>query len=85
MKLSRSEIFEKLKEITLSADESIAYRFPDLHEDIRILEDLGFTSVGLLFMAVSIEETFQIKLDDVNIWDLHVLGDVVTMIEGKLA
>ena len=85
MKMSRNEIFEKLKEIILSADESIAYRFPSLDEDTRILEDLGFTSIGMLFMAVSIEETFQIKLDDVNIWDLHVLGDAVTMIEGKTA
>lgn len=85
MKMSRDEIFTKLKEIIFSADESIAGRFPSLDEDARILEDLGFTSIGILFMAVSIEECFLIKLDDVNIWDLHILGDVVTMIEGKMA
>lgn len=83
--MSRHEIFEKLKEIIVSADETVVRRFPALDEQTRILEDLGFTSIGMLFMAVSIEEVFRIKLDDVNIWELHVLGDAVSMIEGKLS
>ena len=85
MKMNRPEILEKLSEIIRSADETVAQRLPRLEEETRILEDLGFTSIGMLFMAVSIEEIFGIKLDDVNIWELHVLGDVVGMIERKLA
>ena len=85
MKMSRDEILTKLKEIILSVDESIASRFPSLDEDTRILEDLGFNSIAILFMAISVEEKFMIKLDNVNIGDFHVLGDVITMIEGKLS
>ena len=85
MKMSRNEIFDKLKEIIVSADETIPQRFPELTEQTRVLEDLGFTSIGMLFMAVSVEEVFQIKLDNINIWSLHVIGDVISMIEGKLS
>ena len=85
MKMSRGEILTKLKEIICSVDESVASRFPSLDEDTRILEDLGFNSIGVLFMAISVEERFMIKLDDVNIGDLHVLSDVITIIERKMA
>ena len=85
MKMSRDEILTALKEIIFSVDESAASRFPSLDEDTRLLEDLGFNSIAVLFMAMSVEEKFSVKLDDVNIGDFHVLGDVITMIERKLA
>lgn len=85
MKADRQEILDKLKEIILFSDETAMERCPVLGEDTRVLEDLGFSSVALLYMAVSIEEAFGIRLDNVNIWELRTLGDVMDMIQGKMA
>ena len=83
--MSRTEILEKLKGIIVSADASLADRMPAASEDTKILEELGFTSIGLLFMAVVIEETFGIRLEDVNVWQLHTLGDVIDVIQERMA
>lgn len=80
--MNRTEIFEKLKEIIVAADESLAGKMPGVSEDTRILEDLGFTSVGMLFMAVVIEEAFSIQLEHVDIWSLRTLGDVIDAIQN---
>ncbi len=85
MKADRKQILEKLTEIILFADETARERCPVMDENTRILEDLGFTSVAMLYMAVSIEEAFNVRLDDVNVWDLHTLGDAVRLIERKMA
>ncbi len=83
--MSRQEILEKLIEIIRFADETALERCPEITEETRLLEDLGFSSVALLYTAVSIEEAFGIRLDDVNIWDLHNLGDVIGIIQRKTA
>ena len=82
--MDRETVFEKLVDIIRFTDESLLRRFPVIDESTRILEDLGFTSIAMLYMSVSIEEMFSIRLDDVNIWDLHTLGDTIDMILGKL-
>ncbi len=83
--MSREEILSGLKEIVVSADESLAGKADDMTEETRILEDLGMNSVGMLFIAVMIEETFKVRLDNVSVGDLHTLGDAVTMIEERLS
>lgn len=85
MNTDRKAILEKLIEIIRFTDGSLLDRFPDINEETKILEDLGFTSIAMLYMSVSIEEMFSIRLDDVNIWDLHTLGDAISMIQSKLA
>ena len=82
--MDRETVFEKLVDIIRFTDESLLRRFLVIDESTRILEDLGFTSIAMLYMSVSIEEMFSIRLDDVNIWDLHTLGDTIDMILGKL-
>ena len=80
MKLSREETLAKLKEIVISADDKLAGRESEITESSRILQDLGFSSVELLYMAVIIEDTFGISMDDVNVWELKTVGDVVNKI-----
>ena len=81
--MSRNEILKELIGIVVSADESLAGRAESMTEETRILEDLGMNSVGMLFLAVMIEETFKIRLDNVAVSDLRTLGDAVTMIEVR--
>ena len=84
MKMEREEILAGLKDIVASADESLRDRLGGITESTRVLEDLGFTSISLLFMAISIEETFHVELKDVDIWKLSTMGDVVSMIRERM-
>ena len=43
--MDRNEILEKLKEIVVSADESLADKKDEMTEETKILEDLGINSV----------------------------------------
>ena len=82
--MDRNEIMEKLKEIVVSADESLAPKMGGVTEETRILEDLGINSVGMLFIAVMIEETFGIQLNNVYVGSLVRMSDVITMVEERL-
>ena len=78
--MDRTEIREKLTDIVISADPGLAGWKGRMTEDTRIQEDLGLNSVGMLFIAVMIEETFGIRLSDVKVGDLHTISDVTDVI-----
>ena len=83
--MDRAQISEKLTEIVISADPNLEAWKDRMTEETRIQEDLGLNSVGMLFIAVMIEETFGIRLSDVKVGDLHTFGDVVDVIQGCLS
>ncbi len=82
--MDRKEILDKLKEIVVSADESLAPKMDGVTGETKILEDLGINSVGMLFIAVMIEETFGIQLNNVYVGSLVKMDDVVDMIAERL-
>ena len=82
--MSRTEIIEKLKEILLAADDRNRDKVLACTEDSRLVADLGFSSVSMLYMAIAIEEEMNIRFDNVGASDFETLGDVVTYIEAKL-
>ena len=82
--MDRQEIMEKLKEIVISAAESLAGKTDGMTEETKILEDLGINSVGMLFIAVMIEETFGIQLNNVYVGSLVRMSDVIDMIAERL-
>lgn len=84
MQLSRSEIFEKLKDILISADDRGIVEADKYTEDSKLVTELGLSSVNILYMVIAIEETFGIYFDNVGMSDFETIGDVVTYIEGKL-
>ena len=81
--MNREQILEKLKEILLSADAGC--RIDSVTEQTALLADLGLSSVNMLYLMIATEEEFQIRFDDVGMNDLQTVGDVVTIIEGKLS
>ena len=83
--LSRSEIFEKLKDILLFADEKNKDLIENCDENTKLTTELGFNSVSILYMVIAIEESFGIVFDNVGINDFGTIGDVITYIEGKLS
>ena len=74
--------FEKLKKIF---DEVFEFDSDkrEIREDSRLAEDLELNSIGMLYMAMAIEENFGVKFDNADFKKLHTVGDVVKLVEEK--
>lgn len=53
-------------------------------ETANLREDIGINSIGLLYMAMAVEEEFGIKFNNEDFPAMVTVGDVVACIEGKL-
>lgn len=82
--MTRNEIKDKLKEIMLSADESMADKIQSADENTTLRGDLGFSSVNMLYMVIAIEESFDIRFDNVSVSDFETIGDTISFIEKTL-
>lgn len=51
-------------------------------EDSTLFSDLGFTSVTMLYMAMAIEETFNIEIDNFEVNQFCTVRDVCSYIEN---
>ena len=81
MALSRNEIKEKLTDIMKMV---MRDRMPDLSsldEGASLVNDLGLSSVGVLYIVIAIEEFFGIEFENVGFGDFATIGDVVDHIE----
>ena len=80
----RQEIIGKLKDIIISADPGLEARASSVTEDTRIMQDLGLSSIGMLYIAIAIEEEFKIRFDNVGISDFKTVRDIVDYVEKRL-
>lgn len=55
-----------------------------IRPDQRLLEDLGLDSVGLLTLAVAVEDRFRIRLEPEDEEAIRTVGDLVRVVEAKL-
>lgn len=81
--MTELEIFEKLKEIFVL----VVNRNADLSKTTmqdNIITDLGVSSVGLIYLIVAIEETFDIDMSEVSLNSFKTIEDVVKYIQGKM-
>ena len=81
--MNREEIIEKLKEIAELTVQDPAI-LAKMDEDADLNTDLGLSSVGILYIAIAIEEMFNIRMDDVSFGDFKTVRDVADYIEKKL-
>jgi acyl carrier protein len=51
----------------------------------RLTEDLELDSVGLITLAVAVEDHYRVRLDEQNAAQLVTVGDVVSLIRARLA
>ena len=75
------DILQKLREILHEIDEDIDV--DSLNEDSDLLNDVGMTSVTMLYMAVALENNFGIDLSNASLNEFKTVGDVIKTIEGK--
>lgn len=46
--------------------------------------DLGISSIGMLYMAMALEEEFSIKFSNEDLMKLNTVADVIACVEAKL-
>ena len=78
--MSRDEIFQKLKELIKMANSSTPEVLDNCSEQSDLRGDLGLTSIGVLYLAISIENTFDIEFNDASFDDFNTVKDVIDYI-----
>ena len=83
--MNRNEIKAKLCEIMKLAMPTLEINESSMNESANLADDLGLSSVGVLYIVIGIEEMFGIRFDDVGFSDFETLRDVIDYIEKKVA
>ena len=80
--MTELEILEELKKIfVLVVNRGAAV--DKMTVDAKIVNDLGVSSVGKIYLMVAIEEQFGIDMSDVTFTTFETVGDVVNYIKNK--
>ena len=77
-----NDIFEKLKAIAvdqIGIDEELVKPESD------IIKDLGLDSLEIVDMLMSVEETFDVTIDEGDVAEMKTVADVVRFIENAKA
>ena len=64
--MTRQEIFDKLKEIMLEADDRNREIVERSTEETDLMQDFGFSSVNMLYIVIMIEECFGIRFEEIG-------------------
>ena len=81
--MKRDEIIERLRDLLLETDSRSADAIERRGEDAVLSTDLGLSSVGMLYLVISIEESFGVLFENVTMSDFVTLRDVVDYLEEK--
>ncbi len=82
--MTKSEIMEQLRDIFKLAVSDPQIDPENITLDCNLTTDLGMTSMGLLYLVIAVEESFNIRFDDVGLADFTTVSDVIDYIEGKI-
>ena len=55
----------------------------NISESSLLIEDVGINSIGILYMALAIEEEFNIKFVNDDFAKIRTVNDVILIIEKK--
>ncbi len=74
------KIFEQLKQIVRDylGDDKIG-----INEDSILTDDLGLSSLDLISIVGSVEDAFNIEVQDKDVAEIRMIKDVVDYIEKK--
>ena len=81
--MSEKEIFDKLVEIVSESleDESVKER---VNMDTNIFTDLNMNSIAMIYIAMAIEDTFNIKINNDDVKNNITVRDWVKYIASKM-
>ena len=79
--MSEKEIFEKLTNIfNIVINRSVDVS--KINMDSKIIEDLGVNSIGLIYLAVAVEEEFDVDMSNASLESFKTIQDVINYING---
>ena len=78
--MARTEILSGLEEIARQKLE----RAGELSEETRLVEDLRLDSLGLLTLAIEVENRFRIRLDEQGVVGVETAGELADAIAEAL-
>ena len=79
--MSEKEIFEKLTNIfNIVINRSVDVS--KINMDSKIIEDLGVNSIGLIYLAVAVEEEFGVDMSNASLESFKTIRDVINYING---
>ena len=84
MAMSRNEIKAKLADVMRMAMPDYTGNAETMDENASLVNDLGLSSVGVLYVVIAIEEFFNVRFDNVGFGDFKTVGEVIDYIEAKL-
>jgi acyl carrier protein len=75
--------FEKLKNVCAAVFDG-EIDISAITPDSSLRDDIGINSIGILYMALAIEEEFGIKFTNDDFVDISTVSDVVAIIDKKV-
>ena len=54
-----------------------------ISEGTSLQKDLGISSIGMLYMAMALEEEFSVKFSNEDLMKLGTVADVIACVESK--
>ena len=75
-------VFDKLKEIIV---DQLDVEEDEVTMDANIQEDLGADSLDMVDLVMSVEEEFDLKIEDEDVEKIKTVGDIVSFIEAHTA
>lgn len=82
IKTDNNKTFEKLIELFNEVFEG-EIDLSEISTESNLIDDLGMNSIGLLYMAMAVEEEFGLRFNNDDFKTLRTVGDVIAKIEGK--
>ena len=81
--MNENEIFDKLVEIVSESleDDTLKDR---VNMDTNIFNDIGMTSIAMIYIAMAIEDTFSIKINNNDVKNNLTVRDWVNYIKSKM-
>ena len=76
--------FERLKQVCAAVFEG-EIDISAITPESSLREDIGINSIGILYMAVAIDEEFGIKFTNDDFVDIFKVSDVVAIIDKKVS
>ena len=79
--MSEKEVFDKLINIfNIVINRSVDVS--KINIDSKIVEELGVNSIGLIYLAVAVEEEFDVDMSNASLESFKTIKDVINYING---
>ena len=77
------DTFERLKKVCEEVFDS-DIDLDSITPDSNLREDIGINSIGMLYMAMALEEEFSVKFKNEDFSQISTVKDVMDCIENKI-